>query len=148
MLSDGVYIAIKSLTMAPSKSTRIIILLAIDSAFFLLELVVGELGSQRSLALQLQAKLTRSQALPYIHWPSLQTPFIWSVLLRPFSRRHHIRNLVLITRYFSSTMSSRFASDCGRSKWHIKKQIRRRTRMGYGITTSLLTQTERVLIDL
>ena len=42
--------------MALSKSTRIIILLVIDSAFFLVELIVGELRARRSLALLLMAK--------------------------------------------------------------------------------------------
>ena len=41
--------------MALSKSTRIIILLVIDSAFFLVELIVGELRAGRSLALLLVA---------------------------------------------------------------------------------------------
>lgn len=71
--------------MALSKSTRIIILLAIDSAFFLLELIVGEFGSWRSQALLFMAKLTESQAMPYTHWPSLQIPFTWSVILYLFS---------------------------------------------------------------
>lgn len=69
--------------MAPSKSTRIIILLAIDSAFFLVELIVGELGFPAELDASTLAKLTEYQALPYTHWPLSQTPFIWSVILRP-----------------------------------------------------------------
>ena len=42
--------------MALSKSTRIIILLGIDSVFFLVELIVGELRARRSLALLFMAK--------------------------------------------------------------------------------------------
>ena len=77
--------------MAPSKSTRIIILLAIDSAFFLLELIIGESQSGTDLALLLKAHLIMSQALPYTHWPSLLTPSIWSVIFRPFLATYHPR---------------------------------------------------------
>lgn len=125
--------------MAPSKSTRIIILLAIDSAFFLLELIVGELGSCLSRAILLVAELMESQALPYTHWPSSPTPFIWSVIIRSPSQDYHLRILILTTRCCSSTMSSRSVSDCGRSKWHIKNQARRCTHMGYVTTRIYLT---------
>lgn len=76
--------------MAPSKSTRIIILLAIDSAFFLVELIVGEPAFPAKLDASTLAKLTGSQALPYTHWPLSQTPFIWSVILRPTYVPPHI----------------------------------------------------------
>lgn len=125
--------------MAPSKSTRIIILLAIDSAFFLLELIVGELGSWRSPALLLIAKLTDFQALPYTHWPSLQTPFIWSVIACLFWTQYYLLNTSLTTTCCSSTMSFPFVSGCGRSKWHTKSQARRCTHMEYGNTRTLFT---------
>lgn len=76
--------------MAPSKSTRIIILLAIDSAFFLVELIVGELGFPAKSDASPIAKLTVSQALPYTHLPLSQTPFIWSVILRSTYALPHI----------------------------------------------------------
>ncbi len=64
-------------TAMVSKSTRILILLAIDSAFFLLELVVGQSGCYRTWA---NARANVRQDMPSIRsllWP---TPFIWFVL--------------------------------------------------------------------
>ena len=84
-------------------------------------------------------ELTVSQALPYTHWPSLPTPFTWSVIIRSPSQYYHPCSLVLTTRCCSSTMSSRSVSDCGRSKWHIKKPVRRCIHMGYGPARPLLT---------
>ena len=81
--------------MPLSKSTRIIILLAVDSAFFLIELTVGELEFCRSFTLLLKAQLTQSKALPYTHSPSLQTPFIWSVILRHLSHCQYLHNHLL-----------------------------------------------------
>ena len=45
-------------------------------------------------------------------------------------------------------MSSRFVSDCGRSKWHIKKQARRCTHTGYADPDLARSRTESNLIGL
>lgn len=63
--------------MGISKSNRIIILLVIDSAFFLLELVVGRQSCHHFL--RYQAK-TITQAMLSIHSLSLRTHSTWFVL--------------------------------------------------------------------
>lgn len=66
--------------MALSKSNRIIILLIIDTAFFLLELIVGK-ANPRNLLLSAglldENALTLRQVIPLNHSLSWQIPFTW-----------------------------------------------------------------------
>ena len=55
------------------------ILLGIDSAFFLLELIVGKHDPYHNVPSFVRAMLTEDQVMQYIHSPLLRTRFTWCV---------------------------------------------------------------------
>lgn len=72
--------------MGLSKSNRIIILLCIDTAFFFLELVVGECKLTATTVFY-EHWLTDAQDMLYIPLLSLRMPFIWLAKQNPSSNR-------------------------------------------------------------
>lgn len=82
--------------MALSKSSRILILLAIDSVFFLLELVVGEWSREDEMVQLANARQVMRCTLSL----SLPIPFTWSVHTKYYPRTH-----VLISHQLNDVLS-------------------------------------------
>lgn len=105
--------------MGISKSNRIIILLVIDSAFFLLELVVGKQCCHHFL--RYPAK-SITQAMLSIHSLSLRTHSTWFVLDAPL-------HWSVLTGY-SSMMSYHYVLACGLSKLRTTRAAQQCIRTG------------------